>query len=108
MNSIVDAVPISWVLTLAAGLFCIGLYGVLTRRNTIGMLLGIELMLNAVNINLIAFWRYLEQNLVTGQVFALFVIVVAAAEAAIGLAMVISIYRSRQTVNADEVDTLHG
>jgi NADH-quinone oxidoreductase subunit K len=96
------------VLTLAAGLFCIGLYGVLTRRNTIGMLLGIELMLNAVNINLIAFWRYLEQNLVTGQVFALFVIVVAAAEAAIGLAMVISIYRSRQTVNADEVDTLHG
>ncbi|GAB4111825.1 MAG: NADH-quinone oxidoreductase subunit NuoK [Roseiflexaceae bacterium] len=108
MNSIVDAVPILWVLTLAAGLFCIGLYGVLTRRNTIGMLLGIELMLNAVNINLIAFWRYLEQNLVTGQVFALFVIVVAAAEAAIGLAMVISIYRSRQTVNADEVDTLHG
>jgi NADH-quinone oxidoreductase subunit K len=108
VNSIVEAVPIAWVLTLAAGLICIGLYGVLTRRNTIGMLLGIELMLNAVNINLIAFWRYLEQNLVTGQVFALFVIVVAAAEAAIGLAMVISIYRSRQTVNADEVDTLQG
>jgi NADH-quinone oxidoreductase subunit K len=74
----------------------------------VGILMGVELMLNAVNINLVAFWRYLEPNYTTGQVFALFVITVAAAEAAVGLAMIISIYRTRLTVNADEVDTLRG
>jgi NADH-quinone oxidoreductase subunit K len=104
--TIVDAIPLSWILLVAGGLFCIGLYGALTRRNTIGVLLGVELMLNAANINLIAFWRYLEPRLVTGQVFALFIVVVAAAEAAVGLAMVIAIYRSRRTVNVDEVDEL--
>jgi NADH-quinone oxidoreductase subunit K len=104
----VEIVPLPAVLIVAGGLFCIGLFGALSRRNTFGILLGIELMLNAVNINLVAFWRYLEPNLVAGQVFALFVITVAAAEAAIGLAMVIAIYRARRTVNADEVDTLKG
>lgn len=108
MTTIVDAIPLWWILLLAAGLFCIGLYGVLTRRNTVGILLGIELMLNAVNINLIAFWRYIEPNKVTGQVFALFVVVVAAAEAAIGLAMAINIARSRQSVNADDATVLRG
>lgn len=108
MPSIVEAVPLSWVLTLAAGLFCIGLFGALSRRNTVGILLGIELMLNAVNINLVAFWRYIEPNVVAGQTFALFVIAVAAGEAAVGLAMIIAIYRTRQTVNADEVDALRG
>lgn len=108
MTSIISAVPLSWVLTLAGALFCIGLFGALTRRNIVGMLLGIELMLNAVNINLVAFWRYLEPQLVAGQVFALFVVVVAAAEAAVGLAMAISIYRSRNTINADEVNLLRG
>ncbi|MDZ4718658.1 MAG: NADH-quinone oxidoreductase subunit NuoK [Roseiflexaceae bacterium] len=108
MTSIVSAVPLSWVLIVAGALFCIGLFGALTRRNIVGMLLGIELMLNAVNINLVAFWRYLEPQLVAGQVFALFVVVVAAAEAAVGLAMAISIYRSRNTVNADEVGLLRG
>jgi NADH-quinone oxidoreductase subunit K len=108
MTSIVSAVPLSWVLTVAGALFCIGLFGALTRRNIVGMLLGIELMLNAVNINLVAFWRYLEPQLVAGQVFALFVVVVAAAEAAVGLAMAIAIYRSRNTVNADEVRLLRG
>jgi NADH-quinone oxidoreductase subunit K len=108
MTSMVEAVPLAWVLILAAGLFCIGLFGALSRRNTIGILFGIELMLNAVNINLVAFWRYIEPNVVAGQTFALFVITVAAAEAAVGLAMVIAIYRTRQTVNADEVDTLRG
>src|SRR5919199_3054945 len=108
MASIVTAVPLEWVLIVAAGLFCIGLFGALSRRNTVGILLGVELMLNAVNINLVAFWRYLEPNLVAGQVFALFVITVAAAEAAVGLAMIIAIYRSRLTVNVDEVDTLKG
>ncbi len=108
LDTIVTAVPLAWVLTLAGALFCIGLYGALTRRNTIGVLLGTELMLNAVNINLVAFWRYLEPQLVAGQIFALFVLVVAAAEAAVGLAMVIAIYRSRGTVNADEVNSLRG
>jgi NADH-quinone oxidoreductase subunit K len=108
MPNIVDAIPLPWVLSLAAALFCIGLFGALSRRNTFGILLGVELMLNAVNINLIAFWRYLEPNLVAGQTFALFVITVAAAEAAVGLAMIITVYRARQTVNADEVDLLRG
>lgn len=108
MPSMVNSVPLSWVLLLAGGLFCIGLYGALARRNTIGVLLGVELMLNAVNINLVAFWRYLEPETVGGQVFALFIVVVAAAEAAIGLAMVIAIYRSHETINADEIDTLKG
>ena len=108
MPNIVDSVPLSWVLIVAGALFCIGLFGALSRRNTVGILLGVELMLNAVNINLVAFWRYLEPNLIAGQLFALFVVTVAAAEAAVGLAMIISIYRSRLTVNADEVDTLKG
>ena len=104
----VDVVPLPAVLIVAGGLFCIGLFGALSRRNTFGILLGVELMLNAVNINLVAFWRYLEPQFVAGQVFALFVITVAAAEAAVGLAMVIAVYRARRTVNADEVDTLKG
>ncbi|HWQ11933.1 MAG TPA: NADH-quinone oxidoreductase subunit NuoK [Roseiflexaceae bacterium] len=108
MPSIVESVPLSWVLILAAGLFCTGLFGALSRRNTVGILLGVELMLNAVNINLVAFWRYIEPNVVAGQTFALFVIAVAAGEAAVGLAMIIAIYRTRQTVNADEVDALKG
>jgi NADH-quinone oxidoreductase subunit K len=108
MTTIIDAIPLSWILVLAGALFCIGLFGVLTRRNAVGVLLGVELMLNAVNINLIAFWRYLEPHLVAGQVFALFVVVVAAAEAAVGLALIISLYRARQTVNVDQADVLQG
>ena len=108
MTSMVDSVPLSWVLIVAGALFCIGLFGALSRRNTVGILLGVELMLNAVNINLVAFWRYLEPNLIAGQLFALFVVTVAAAEAAVGLAMIIAIYRTRLTVNVDEVDTLKG
>jgi NADH-quinone oxidoreductase subunit K len=109
--TIVDAVPLSWVLLVAGALFCIGLFGALSRRNMVGILLGVELMLNAVNINLVAFWRYLQPDAASvpaGQIFALFVITVAAAEAAVGLAMIIAIYRTRLTVNADEVDTLKG
>jgi NADH-quinone oxidoreductase subunit K len=80
-------VPLSWYLIVAAALFCIGLYGVLSRRNAIGILMGVELMLNAVNVNLIAFWRYVEAAKATmaGQVFAIIVITVAAAEATVGL-----------------------
>jgi NADH-quinone oxidoreductase subunit K len=99
-------IPLSWYLIVAAILFCIGLYGALARRNAVGILMGIELMLNAVNINLIAFWRYVTPELLTGQVFALFVITVAAAEAAIGLALIISIFRNRDTVVVEDVDML--
>jgi len=100
------AVPLELYLVLAGALFCIGLYGALARRNAVGILMGIELMLNAVNINLVAFWRYGYVAEMAGLVFALFSITVAAAEAAVGLALVIAIFRSRRTVNADEVDLL--
>jgi NADH-quinone oxidoreductase subunit K len=100
------SIPLNWFLVLAAGLFCIGLFGVLSRRNAIGILMGIELMLNAVNINLVAFWRYLNPAQLTGQVFAIFVFAVAAAEVAVGLALVIAIYRNRDTVMVEEIDLL--
>jgi NADH-quinone oxidoreductase subunit K len=100
-------VPLSWYLILAAALFSIGLFGVLARRNAIAILLGVELMLNAVNVNLAAFWRYgSDVNNMAGQVFAIIVFAVAAAEVAVGLALVISVYRRRNTVIADEVDLL--
>jgi NADH-quinone oxidoreductase subunit K len=101
-------VPLSWYLLVAAALFCIGLYGVLARRNAIGILMGVELMLNAVNLNLVAFWRYVNPSDLSGLVFAIFVIAVAAAEAAVGLAIIISIYRNRDTVNVEEVDLMRG
>ena len=103
-----SAIPLEAVLVVAGALFCIGLFGALSRRNLIGVLMGVELMLNAVNINLVAIWRYLEPRFITGQTFAIFIITVAAAEAAVGLAMVIAIYRSWLTVNADHVDSLKG
>lgn len=103
-------IPLQFYLILAAALFCIGLFGALARRNAIAILIGIELMLNAVNINLIAFWRYIKPAgptmALAGQIFALFVITLAAAEAAIGLALIIAIYRSRDTVNVEEVDLM--
>jgi NADH-quinone oxidoreductase subunit K len=107
-NSIVTAMPLEAILTIAAGLFCIGLFGALSRRNTVGILMGTELMLNAVNLNLIAFWRYLDALNTSGLIFVIIVVTVAAAEVAVGLAMVIMIYRTRLTVNADEVDLLKG
>jgi NADH-quinone oxidoreductase subunit K len=101
-------VPLTWYLILAAGLFCIGVFGALARRNAVGVLMGIELMLNAVNINLVAFWRYTNVSQMTGQLFAIFVITVAAAEAAVGLALIIAIYRQRKTVNVEELDLMKG
>ena len=92
------------VLFLSAALFSTGGYGVLARRNAVLVLMSIELMLNAVNINLVAFGQALRD--ITGQVFALFVITVAAAEVGIGLAIVILIYRNRETINVDEVNLL--
>ncbi|GIN63037.1 NADH-quinone oxidoreductase subunit K [Robertmurraya siralis] len=101
-----SGVPISAYLTLALVLFCIGLYGALTKRNTVIVLISIELMLNAVNINLVAFSKFGMIPSITGQVFALFTIAVAAAEAAVGLAILIALYRNRKTVNIDEMDTM--
>jgi NADH-quinone oxidoreductase subunit K len=99
-------IPLSWYLILAAALFCIGLFGVLTRKNAIAILLGIELMLNAVNINLVAFWRYLDPAKMAGQAFAIIVFAVAAAEVAVGLALIISVYRRSNTIVADEIDLM--
>jgi NADH:ubiquinone oxidoreductase subunit K len=99
-------IPLSWYLLLAAGLFSIGLFGVLARRNAIAILLGVELMLNAVNINLVAFWRYGNVANIAGQVFAIIVFAVAAAEVAVGLALIISVYRNRNTIVADEIDLM--
>jgi len=99
-------IPLSWYLSLAAALFSLGLYGVLARKNAIAILMGVELMLNAVNINLVAFWRYLTPDSVNGQAFAVMVFAVAAAEVAVGLALVISVYRRRKTVAADEINLM--
>ena len=93
-------------LLLAAVLFCVGVYGVLARRNGVLVLMSIELMLNAVNINLIAFGAF--RHNVAGQVFALFVIAVAAAEVGVGLAIVLLIYRNRASIDLDEVDLMRG
>lgn len=93
-------------LLLAAVLFAIGVYGVLTRRNGVMVLMSIELILNAVNINLIAFGTHLSDP--TGQAFALFVIAVAAAEVGVGLAIVLMLFRSRRSIDIDSVDQLKG
>ena len=93
-------------LLLAAVLFCLGIYGVLTRRNLVAILLSVELMANAVNINLVAFSRF--SGSLTGQVFALFSIAVTVAEVVVGLAIVILVYRTRGHINADQVDGLRG
>lgn len=91
-------------LILAAALFTIGVIGVLTRRNIIIIFMSIELILNAVNINLVAFSNYWQH--LTGQIYAIFVITVAAAEAAVGLGIIIALFRNKETVNADEIDLL--
>jgi NADH:ubiquinone oxidoreductase subunit K len=93
-------------LLLAAALFCIGVYGVLTRRNGVLVLMSVELILNAVNINLVAFGAF--QDNVMGDVFAVFVIAVAAAEVGVGLAMVLLMYRNRKSIDFSEVDLMKG
>lgn len=93
-------------LVLSALLFCTGLYGVVTRRNAVAILMGIELMLNAANINLVAFNRYVAPTAVGGQVFALVIITLAACEAAVGLALVLAAYRSLETTQVDEINIM--
>lgn len=93
-------------LVLAAALFSLGVYGVMVRRNAVLVLLSVELMLASVNINLVAFGAYLQDSLVSGQVFALFVLAVAAAEVGVGLAIIVLIFRNRQSANVDELDLM--
>lgn len=99
-------IPLSWYLIVSAFLFSIGLFGLLARRNAVAMLMAVELMLNAVNINLVAFWRYQTPETSAGLAWAVFVLTIAAAEAAVGLALIISVYRRRDSVIAEELDTL--
>lgn len=99
-------IPLEHYLIFAATLFAIGIYGAMVRRNIIGILISIELMLNAVNVNLVAFSRSTSLAPETGQVFAIFVIAVAAAAVAVGLAIVIALYRVRKSVYAEDIHLL--
>jgi NADH-quinone oxidoreductase subunit K len=99
-------IPLSWYMGLAAILFAIGTYGFLVRRNIIIMMLSIELMLNAVNLNLVAMSHYMDSLL--GSTFTLFIITVAAAEAAIGLGLIIVLYRNKKGVYVDQINELKG
>jgi len=100
------SVGLEHYLILSAVLFSIGLYGVLAKRNAVVILMCIEIMLNAVNIALVAFSRYVVPMLLTGQIFAIFVMVVAAAEAAVGIAIIIAIYRNRESIDVDNFDLM--
>ena len=93
-------------LVLSAVLFSIGLYGALAKRNALVILMCIEIMLNAVNIALVAFSRFIAPAALTGQVFAIFILIVAAAEVAVGVAIIMSIYRSRQSIDTDKIDLM--
>lgn len=97
---------LQYFLLIAAALFCIGIYGLINSRNAVRVLMSIELLLNAVNINLMAFSNFLDSEGIKGQVFAVFVIALAAAEAAVGLAIVLSIYRNRDTVDMEQFNLL--
>ncbi|MEK7267001.1 MAG: NADH-quinone oxidoreductase subunit NuoK [Nitrospirota bacterium] len=99
-------VPLNWYLMLSAVVFMIGVFGFLTRRNIIIMFMSIELMLNAVNISLVAFSHYLQD--MRGQILVVFIITVAAAEAAIGLAIIIALFRNKDTVHVDEMNEMKG
>ena len=105
MNS---GIPLEFFIILATVMFFTGIYGFLTRRNLITILMSLELILNSVNINFLAFNRYLFPGKLDGHFFSLFVIAVAAAEAAVGLALLIAIYRQRNTVNVEELDLMKG
>jgi len=100
------SVGLEHYLILSAVLFSIGLYGVLAKRNAVVILMCIEIMLNAVNISLVAFSRYVVPMLLTGQIFAIFVMVVAAAEATVGIAIIIAIYRNRESIDVDKFDLM--
>ncbi len=106
MDNFQAPVPLEAYLLTASILFCIGVWGLINSRNAVRVLMSIELMLNAVNINLMAFSAYIDNNLIQGQVFTIFVITVAAAEAAVGLAILLSLYRNRVTVDMESFNLL--
>ncbi|KAI9133939.1 NADH-quinone oxidoreductase subunit NuoK [Acaryochloris sp. CCMEE 5410] len=97
---------LEFFLLLAAALFCIGIYGLVTSRNAVRVLMSVELLLNAVNLNLVSFSNFLDGQSINGQVFTVFVITIAAAEAAVGLAIILSIYRNRDTVDMEQFNLL--
>jgi NADH:ubiquinone oxidoreductase subunit K len=102
-------ITLQYVLVISAALFCVGLLAALSRRHAIFILIGIELMLTAANLNFVAFWRFGPQSSSpTGVMVAIFAIAIAAAEAAVGLALIIAVYRNCRTTNVDELDTLKG
>lgn len=105
-NIFTEGVQLSHYLTLSALLFSIGLYGIITRNNAFRVLMSVEIMLNAININFVAFAHYVDPLVVKGQVFSLFVMAIAAAEAAIGLALLLLIYRNRINIRMDSFNTL--
>jgi NAD(P)H-quinone oxidoreductase subunit 4L len=100
------AMQLQFYLLLSAALFCIGIFGLVTSRNAVRVLMSIELLLNAVNINLMGFSNFLDPGAIKGQVFTVFVITVAAAEAAVGLAIILAIYRNRQTIDMEQFNLL--
>ena len=102
----ITEIPLQAYLVVAAILFCIGVWGLINSRNAVRVLMSIELMLNAVNLNMMTFSSYLDAAQVRGQVFAVFIITVAAAEAAVGLAILLSLYRNRDTVDMEQFNLL--
>ena len=107
-----DDIPLSWFLFFASAAFCIGLFGVMARRNAIAVLMAIEIMLNAANINLVAFWRYgtppQGEGPLTGVMLAVFVITVAAAEVAVGIGLILLCYRRWHAADVDRYDSMSG
>jgi NADH-quinone oxidoreductase subunit K len=106
-------IPLGWFLIFAAAVFCVGLFGVLVRRNAIAVLMAIEIMLNAANVNFLAFWRYggmpsAEEGPLTGPMLAVFVITVAAAEVAVGISLILQCYRKWRAAEVDQFDSLSG
>ena len=106
MTPVADAIPLSWYLALSGALFTIGVIGVLVRRNALVIFMSIELMLNAANLAFVAFARHLDS--LDGQIFVFFVMTVAAAEVAVGLAIIVNLFRLRETVFVDEINLLKG
>ncbi len=104
----ITGIPLSWFLILGAALFCIGVFGVLANRNLIVIMMSVELMLNAVVLNLVAFARFMEPARITARRFAIIVYATAAAEAALGLALTVAIWRTENTVTIEEIDLLQG
>ena len=99
-------IQLQYILLLAAALFCIGIYGLITSRNAVRVLMSIELLLNSVNLNLMGFSNFLDPDDIKGQVFTVFVLTVAAAEAAVGLAIILAIYRNRDTIDMEQFNLL--